>query len=31
MNSFFNTEIDIDKAEHLSLIENFDDLNGGTG
>ena len=31
MNSFFNTEIDIDKAELLSLIENFDDLNGGTG
>ena len=31
MNSFFNNEIDIDKAELLSLIENFDDLNGGTG
>ena len=31
MNSFFNTEIDIDKAELLSLIENFDDLNGGAG
>ena len=31
MNSFFNTEIDIDKAELLNLIENFDDLNGGTG
>ena len=31
MNSFFNTKIDIDKAELLSLIENFDDLEGGTG